>query len=556
MSLILKDETTVSFQRTYSDASSTLLESALIETDDPLSSYTGLNQSYISQKKERSSSLVDLEELPQGRHLGMYATIVMFLTRIIGSGIWAAPSNIYVSSGGNYILYFAIWGLSAAVAFAGLFLYLELGSIIPRSGGTKIFLEYIYQRPSMLLSFVFGTFSLLFSLTVTNAIVFGKYSLYSLGYEEEFVSNSTATGYIALGLVVFASFIHSFGVKHAMAVQNWLGYAKIFLIIVMSFTGLYVLALPESITGIVSQFNADSTHFKEFKSQVTFNTISTGFLNCFFVFGGWSSVHMVTSEIKDPTRTLKIAGPVSLLIAFGNFMLINCSYLKVLTHEEISSAGPLIGSLLFEKIFGLRFGRQFLTLSIAFSAFSNVFVVIYALSRVDQEIFREGYLPFSSFFATNNSKYRSPVRCLILLTALNAFWLLLLPADKSFAYIVNLEGYPAQLFLFFLVVGLYKLRSEIDFTPDIQSSDIGNLLLVLITGFNVLTPFIWPVASSIEGIPPEPVVAIFILLLLIGVWFFQFKLSPWFGGYQLIKMESALKDGLLIKKWVKEYNSK
>ena len=37
--------------------------------------------------------LQDLEDVPQGRHLGLFSTIVLFVARMVGSGIFATSSG-------------------------------------------------------------------------------------------------------------------------------------------------------------------------------------------------------------------------------------------------------------------------------------------------------------------------------------------------------------------------------------------------------------------------------------------------------------------------------
>lgn len=45
-------------------------------------------------------------EVPQGRHLGVFSTVILFVSRIMGSGIFAVPSVILLNTGGNKLIYF------------------------------------------------------------------------------------------------------------------------------------------------------------------------------------------------------------------------------------------------------------------------------------------------------------------------------------------------------------------------------------------------------------------------------------------------------------------
>ena len=49
-----------------------------------------------------------------------------------------------------------LWVLGLLLAGAGLCVWLELGCMIPRSGGEKVYLEAAYRKPSLLITVVFA----------------------------------------------------------------------------------------------------------------------------------------------------------------------------------------------------------------------------------------------------------------------------------------------------------------------------------------------------------------------------------------------------------------
>jgi len=503
---------------------------------------------------------IDLEDLPHGRHLGLFSTIVLFISRIIGSGIWAVPSNVYEGVGGSPFLFFTMWLIAALMAFSGLYAYLELGSIVPRSGGTKVFLEFIYPRPKLLISVVFSLFTLAFGISLTNAIVFGKYTLFSIGFSTEFIESTNWSNYVGLLLIIITTLIHGFSTKHGIFVQNVLGALKLFLVAIMSLTGIYVLCFPGKLTGLPNHLEMDKFFKFHDSSIVSASSLSSSLLGCFFTFGGWNAVHTVSSEIKDPVRTLKIAGPVSLLIAFFNFILINIAYLKIIPPDEMMKAGPLVGSILFEKVLGYRLGRQFVTVSIALSSASNVFVVVYSISRMNQEIFREGYFPLSDKFAANFKHTNTPLLSLLVCSVLTAFWLIVLPANgKSFNYIVSLEGYSQQIFLLLIALGIFIIRKRYpDQKAPIRASITGVALIVLVSLSVIISPFFSKYNDSsptyIEYLPPYYIFSPILLLLCLAFWGIKFKLLPYLFKYSLHREIQTLDDGLTIKNWVKVYN--
>lgn len=491
--------------------------------------------------------LRELEDLPQGRHMGVFSVIIMMITRIVGSGIFATPALIYRDVGGSPFLFFSVWLIAALLSFSGLYVFLELGSIVPRSGGLKVFLEYIYYKPKMFMSVVFNIYSIIFGFTITNAIIFGKYTLYSCGVDNV---TDTSSRYVGCGFVILVSVIHALSVKVGMGVQNYTGALKLFLLIVMAFVGIYVLILPTSLTGIAN--NLHWADFFKIKREVTVSSFISALLKAIFSLGGWHSAHMVTSEIEDPVRTLRIAGPSSLGIINVCYLFINIAYLVVIPDSLLESSDELVGSLLFERIFGYRIGRQFLTFTIAASAAGNIVAVLYALSRVDQEIFREGFLPFSRFFSSN-WPLGTPMRALCFPLVITCFFLLIPTPSNVYDYIINLESYPLQFFIGLAAVGIFINRRRYpDREAPIKAPSIGVIFIILLSIFLLIAPLLPKEKPEFEGFPNYAYTDVIILSSCALYWLFMFILLPRIGKYKLIQSQMILSDGLTIKVWSKQ----
>lgn len=491
--------------------------------------------------------LQDLEDVPQGRHLGLFSTIVLFVARMVGSGIFATSSGIYQDAGNSPFWFFLVWIIAAVLSFAGLYVYLELGSLVPRSGGTKPFLEFIYDKPPMMISVMFSVISVMFGVTILNILVFGEYFCYSVGIEPtDFLIRLTG-----LLFLFFATALHGISVSHGVRVQNILGALKLGLLAAMIITGVYAVLIPTSLTHIESNLHWDT--FFNVPGKLTASSFSSAVIRATFSFAGWNTVHTVSNEIKDPVRTLKISGPTSLIIVSITYLWTNLAYLVVIPQEELISSGRLAGSLLFEKIFGIGIGRRFLTFSIALSSAGNVFVVLYTISRVNQELFREGYLPFSRFFASN-WPFGAPLRSLLLSCFLSALVIVLSPKGDVYNYIVALELYPQQLFIAMAAIGVFILRHRYpEVRAPIRSTRIGAILIVLVATYLLVTPFTStnPNPKGLELWPSYAFVAIICLLIPLVYWIFMFRIGPKVGGYTILSEEIQLSDGLAIKNWVK-----
>ena len=64
-----------------------------------------------------------------------------------------------------------LWVLGFILSFCGLFIWLEFGTMYPRSGGEKVYLEAVYQKPKYLATVVFAANAILLGFTASNCIV-------------------------------------------------------------------------------------------------------------------------------------------------------------------------------------------------------------------------------------------------------------------------------------------------------------------------------------------------------------------------------------------------
>lgn len=90
--------------------------------------------------------------------------------RIIGTGIFSTPSSI-LGSVGSVGASLMLWVLGFVLSACGLFIWLEFGTMFPRSGGEKVYLEAVYKKPKYLSTYVFAANAILVGLTASGCIV-------------------------------------------------------------------------------------------------------------------------------------------------------------------------------------------------------------------------------------------------------------------------------------------------------------------------------------------------------------------------------------------------
>jgi amino acid transporter len=323
----------------------------------------------------------DIEEdvLPEtatyGRNLGWSGAYILVISRVIGSGIFATPGSI-TKSVGSIGLSLLLWIVGAVLAACGLAISLEYGCMFPRSGGEKVYLEFTYRHPRFLASTLVAVQAVLLGFTASNCIVFGRYTIFALGFDSTEFSQKA----LAVTLLTIITVIHSVSLKTGIAIQNALGWLKILLIIFMVISGAYVVIFrpdyTEDSTPGAAIFGWDEL-WKD--TNWSWGIISTALFKVFYSYAGLSNVNNVLNEVRNPVKTLKSVGPTALLTVCFLYLLVNIAYFMVIPLDEIKNSGELVAALFFERVYGSEFGRTFLPLAIAISAAGNVMVVTFAV---------------------------------------------------------------------------------------------------------------------------------------------------------------------------------
>ena len=90
---------------------------------------------------------------------------------------------------------------------------------------------------------------------------------------------------------------------------------------------------------------------------------------------GFSNVNYALAEVKNPQRTVRIAGPLAIGVVTVLYLLANIAYFAGATKDEITSSGRLVAALLFRNVYGAKAERA-LSVFVALSALGNVLAVV------------------------------------------------------------------------------------------------------------------------------------------------------------------------------------
>ncbi|CCM05855.1 uncharacterized protein FIBRA_08091 [Fibroporia radiculosa] len=488
-----------SFGTTQNDTDD--LNKAAVEeraNDEKLPAKLGSETSSVGEEEFEDPNLapsgLNYEEVTaggMGRHLGVFTCTLMIVGRVIGTGIFSTPSSI-LGSVGSVGASMMLWVLGFVLSFCGLFIWLEFGTMIPRSGGEKVYLEAVYTKPRYLATIVFAANAILLGFTAAGCIVFAENILVSAGVE---ATQWNERG-IALGVIFFVTFLHGFTPRLGIFIMNILSVFKIVILLFVVITGWVVLSGRAHIQDPHANFRdafAGSSHSSYDYATATFKVLNA--------YTGWSAVNYVMNNVKDPVRTLKIAGPLGLGICAVLYMLANVAYFAAATKEEIENTGVTVASLFFYNVFG-ETAQRALTVFVALSALGYIIIIL------------------------------GP------------------PPSVAYPFILDVEGYPGQIINFFIVIGLFWFRWRKPNIPRPFKVWWPIALFYLAAAvFLLVAPFLRP-PGGIGDTPPLPyylycLVGIAIMLAGVVYWA-AWRILPRLFGYEYIGRKETLADGTVV----------
>ncbi|KAF9889368.1 hypothetical protein FE257_007478 [Aspergillus nanangensis] len=486
----------------------------------------------------RASSAEEGFTSPSGKTLTWASSFILVVSRVIGSGIFATPGSI-AKSAGSVGLTIVIWVVGTILSACGLTVSLEYGCMLPRSGGEKVYLEYTYPHPRFLTSTLIAVQAVLLGFTASNCIIFAKYTLFA--WSDRPTEHQEKA--LAVALLTVITIVHGCFRQTGIWVQNMLGWLKITVITAMSLTGIWVILVRPDYTYSLSW----ETLWEG--SNWSWSLLSTSLFKVLYSYAGLNNVNNVLDEVHDPVRTLKTVGPAAMLTASALYLIANASYFLVVPLAEIKESGELVGALLFERVYGAHVGRILFPLAIAISAAGNVMVVTFALARVNQEIARQGFLPWPHLFSSSRP-FGSPLGGLIVHYIPSLLVITLPPQGDVYNFILDVEGYPGQMFALASAVGLLILRKREPLRLRPFRAWLPAVWLRIVICLALLAaPFVPPPDNHGDVhffYATYAIVGAGVVVFGILYWYVWTVALPYWGDYTLQEKEEVLDDGIRV----------
>ncbi|KAI9593368.1 amino acid/polyamine transporter I [Syncephalis fuscata] len=476
-------------------------------------------QNYNSCSNEKNEHDADVEANPSRpdalpRTIGLVSATALIIGHSIGSGIFSTPA--------------IVWSLTGSPAVCGTICFVELGTLLPNSGGEQAYLAYTYRKPHVFASYLFFWSLIIFmrpASAAANAVVAGKHILYAIfGSPGELHDGPEKTRYewlqraIGVACIVCISGMTAISTRWTLRVQTVFTMAKVTVLLLIAMAG--VLAMSGAIQITDPPHNWQDP-FKNTSSNLS--DYAGAMFKVAWAYSGWNNVHYALGEIKNPRRNLPLAAVGSMIIIIGLYLLANFAYMAVVPEDAAFHSGEVLAASFCSILFGQQIGQRVIAPIIGISALGSTIASVFGASRVVRVSAQDGYLPGSALFARIHPGLGTPVAAVVFNMCLALVMLLAPPPGKAFSFLVDFIGYPAGFFLALTVIGMLRLRcTEPNTVRPFRAWTPTAYFYIIIAVFLCVFPWVPPKTSNdSEAIPHylAPLLGIVSVLTGIPMWY-------------------------------------
>ena len=326
------------------------------------------------------------------RQLGLFDAIMIVMGGIVGAGIFANPSEVAHRVHTPFLI-LGVWVLGGFIAMCGAFIWAELATRLPGTGGQYLYLREAYH-PSV--AFVYGWGLLLVTQTGGMAAVAVIFSSYFRALTEVTWSDTVIA---ALVLLILAG-INCLGARAGSNVQS-----AFMLLKIGAIAALVVLGFALGGGSLKSgPLLAQPVSFGLLKS------IGSAMVPIAFAYGGWQTSTFVAGEMRDARRDLSRGLLLGVAAVVGLYLAVNLACLRVLGPAGLD-ATTIPASDVMRIALGER-GAQWIAVGILISTLGFLSQSMLTAPRVYYAMARDGL--FFKSVGKLSPRSRAPVLAIVL----------------------------------------------------------------------------------------------------------------------------------------------
>jgi APA family basic amino acid/polyamine antiporter len=416
----------------------------------------------MMQKNQGKAQLV--------RSLGLFATFIITVSTIIGSGVYkkVAPMAAELGSA-DWVLF--CWVAAGIISLFGALSNAEVASMLADAGGEYVYFKKIYNK---FFAFLFGwtCFAVIRSSSLASiAYVFSQSfnSLIPLPVLPESLASISLWGIftpfdnfgvklMTIALICGLSYLNVFGLKLGEGVSR-----AVLIVVVISITLIIVLGLTVSDGSMANmQVKASTYQDRNWWDPAFIQSLFAAMLAAFWAYEGWASVGYLGAEIKNANRNLPLALVMGVVFVMITYVAINFTYLYVLPIDQIVDAHNTkntIAAVLVVKEFLGPIGLLFISVLIIFTTFGCTNSTVLPPPRLYYAMAKDGL--FFKWAAFIHPKYHTPSKAFIA----QAIWASVLVLSGSFDQLTDMLVFASFIFFGAITLGVFILRVKEPNTP-------------------------------------------------------------------------------------------
>ena len=408
--------------------------------------------------------------------LGLFDATMIVAGSMIGSGIFIVSADITrnVGSAGWLI---AVWVITGFMTITAAVSYGELSGMFPKAGGQYVYLKEAYNP---LAGFLYGWsfFAVIQTATIAAVgVAFSKFLAYIVpGVSEDLVAfdlgfiKISPAQLVAIGVIVFLTFINTLGVKGGKLIQTTFTVTKLlslFGLIVFGFllvkhnhwtenwnTGFTAMQLEKDTAG---NFIKNGNWFG-ISGAALIGAIAAAMVGSIFSSDAWNNVTFIAAEIKNPKRNIGLALFLGTLIVTIIYVTTNLMYTAVLPLNEIAGAEKdRVAVAASQVIFG-NLGTVVIALMIMISTFGCINGLVLAGARVYYTMAQDGLFFKQAGVLNKNAvpQWALWVQCLIAA---------ILCLSGKYGDLLTMVSFVVVIFYALTIAGIFILRKQ---KPDLE----------------------------------------------------------------------------------------
>jgi len=376
--------------------------------------------------------MTESDSLKPRRQLGLFDAIMIVMGGIVGAGIFANPSEVAHRVHTPFLI-LGVWVLGGCLAMGGAFIWAELATRLPGTGGQYLYLREAYH-PSV--AFVYGWGLLLITQTggmAAVAVIFSSYFRELTGADW----NATV---IAASVLLILTGVNCLGARAGSNVQS-----AFMLLKIAAIAALVVLGFALGGGSLESgPLLAQPVSFGLLKN------IGSAIVPIAFAYGGWQTATFVAGEMRNARRDLSRGLLLGVAAVVGLYLAVNLTCLRVLGPAGLD-ATTIPASDVMRIALGER-GAQWIAVGIAISTLGFLSQSMLTAPRVYYAMARDGL--FFESVGKLSPRSRAPVVAIVL----QGIAAIVIACSGTYGQILNFEVTVDFIFFGMTAASLFILR--------------------------------------------------------------------------------------------------